>query len=219
MIKEYDIDAPQLDKEARNLLRDQSRSVTCLLEQLIAPGLKIGRAWKVLVEIVPRDSGKGVREALGVLVVEVEGDAQAFLDAAGASEKGEIVLTWTARGLEKLLGKTEAEKALHGVAQQVRRSDFLAVKRWRGPVRRPGGGFSADVIVRMRFDGADIVGRILEAGDRVRSETLLFSSRPNEFIFSPHIGPLAWKGNYTVELASRLTDEKWVFPAAGAFPT
>lgn len=213
MIKEYDIDAPQLGKEARNLLRDQSRSVTSLLEQLIAPRLKIGRAWKVLVEIVPRDSGNGVREALGVLVVEVEGNAETFLDATGASEKGEIVLTWMARGLEKLLGKAEADQALHGVAEQVRRSDFTAVKRWRGPVRKPGGGLSADVIVRMRFDGADIVGRILEAGDRVRSETLLFSSRPSEFIFSPHIGPLTWKANDTVDLASRLTDETWVFPA------
>lgn len=215
MIREYDIDAPRLDKEARNRLRDQTRAVTRLLEQLIDPGLKIGRAWKVLVEIVPRDSGKGVREALGVLAIEVEGDAEAFLDASGPSEKGEIVLAWMARGLEGVLGgKAEAEQALQGVAEQVRRSDFTSVKRWRAPVRQPGGKLSADVIVRMRFDGADVVGRVLEAGDRVRSETLLFSSRPNEFIFSPHIGPLVWKGNDTVELASRLTDEKWVFPAA-----
>jgi hypothetical protein len=218
MIKEFDIDAPRLDKEARNRLRDQTRVVTCLLEQRIAPALEIGRAWKVLVEIVPQDSGKGVREALGVLAVEVEGDAGAFLEAAGAGEKGEIVLAWTIRGLEKVLGKAEADQVLRGVAGQVRQSGFTAEKRWRGPVRQPDGSLRADVIVRMRFDGADIVGRVLEAGDRVRSETLLFSSRPNEFIFSPHIGPLAWKDKDTVELTSRLTGETWSFPATTTSP-
>lgn len=76
-LREFDLDLPCADRDARREFRWQVRS-TCALYERCFPGLATARSWKVLVQCVPEPTRLEPLDQLGVLCQEGRFDEGRF---------------------------------------------------------------------------------------------------------------------------------------------
>lgn len=214
-IREFDLDAPSLSKVARSDFRYQTRSLTSLYERCFDWQLSIGKAWKILVEVVPAVTHVRHRNLLGVLVVQIQGDPDSFLHLVDDHEKEECALNWLIQGLLKLSQELDLDReGFIKAADKVRELDYQNVRSWLKPRPSPEGILKADVVVDHRIHEARIIGRILDTEGMVLSEHFLIAEKPDEFMFAPILGSLHWIDSKTVELRSKDRLNHWRFEVA-----
>lgn len=214
MIKEFDLDAPSLPKDVRSEFRYQTRALTNLFERCFSEQLTLGKAWKVLVEVVPSITHQRHRDLIGVLTVQVEADPTALLDA-GEDDKSELALKWLIQGTDQLaeelgLNKTKFNEA----AAEVRSLDYKNIQTWKKSVLSPDGKKQVEIVVEHGIHEARLVGRIRKADGTIIREHVLTSERPDEFIYAPLLGSLTWLDDSTAELKSQVGDRSWRIPVA-----
>lgn len=214
-IREFDLDAPTLEKKERSEFRYQTRSLTNLFERCFGSTLKLDKAWKILIEVVPEISRDHYRDLLGVLTIQIRGNPKVLLTASDDFEKGGRALSWLVEGTGKLAAQLKIDHSpFLNAADRVRALGFQNARVWLGPVNSPNSNLSADVVIEHGVNEARLVGRILREDGTVDSEHFLVSEKPDEFMFVPLLGSLMWVDGHTVELKSKNADRAWRFQSA-----
>lgn len=203
-ITEFDLDAPSLSKGERSEFRYQTRSLTSLIEQHLVGKYKHGKAWKVLVEVVPSITFPEHRDLLGALTVQVRGIPSDLLARQSDSAKCEMSLLWLTQGVRQLseeIGLDAAE--FESAAATVRSTEFRNVRQWVKPRRSPDGMHAADIVVEHKVHEALIIGRVFDRHGVEVTRQLLATELPDEFSFSARIGELTWLDDQRIQLSSR----------------
>ena len=213
-IRDFDLDAPTLPRHLRSEFRYQTRSLTSLYERCFGTKLSVGKAWKILIEIVPGITFPRHRDLLGVLVIQIVQDPNELLEINDDLRKRELALTWLVQGVLKFAAELGLEQPpFLAAADQVRALGFQNIQQWIKPRLNMIGNLSADVVVDHDVHEARLIGRIVDAKGTFVCESLLAITRPNEFIFAPMLGSLRWTDRKTVELRSKDGKESWSFQA------
>ncbi len=213
-IREFDLDAPTLPKHLRSEFRYRTRSLTSLYERCFGTKLTVGKAWKILIEVVPSITLPQHRDLLGVLIIQIAQDPNELLQIKDDLRTKELVLAWLVEGVLKLAAELGLDRSpFLEVADQVRVLGFQNIQSWIKPRRNMSGDLSADVLVDHDVREARLIGRIVDAKGSVVCEILLTVARPDEFNFAPMLGSLQWMDHRTVELRSKDGMASWSFQA------
>ena len=213
-IREFDLDAPTLPRHLRSEFRYQTRSLTSLYERCFGTKLSVGKAWKILIELVPSITFPRHRDLLGALVIQIVQAPNELLEINDDLRKNELALTWLVEGVLKFAAELGLERSpFLEAADQVRALGFQNIQSWMKPRLNMNGNLSAFVVVDHDVREARLIGRIVDAKGSVVCESLLAITRPNEFIFAPMLGSLQWTDHRTVELRSKDGKESWSFQA------
>lgn len=208
-LREFDLDAPTLDKEMRHAFRLQTRFLTSNVERKFHPFRNDVGAWKVLVEVVPTITRSRSLNLLGVLTTQVAGDAANYI-AMNRGEREQLALNWLLAGVKSVFSEygwctDEIETAVQSVVDD----GFRNVLVWKAAVLNATKSASADVVVEMNDEQAKIIAVFRTPGsEQVQSSTLCVRP-PHEFAFVPCLGKLKWLDDDTVELTSRSGSESW----------
>lgn len=208
-LKEFDLDAPTLEKEMRHAFRLQTRFLTSNVERRFRPFLNDAGAWKVLVEVVPTVTKGRSRNLLGVLTTQVVGDAAAYTTMR-RGERERLALDWLLSGVRKVFLEygwctDEIESAVQSVVDE----DFRNVMVWKQSVLNASKSASVDVVVESDDEQAKIVAVFRAPGGEQMQASTLCVRPPSEFAFIPCLGKLTWLDDDTVQLTSRSGTESW----------
>lgn len=202
MITEFGLSAPGLPKHLKSEFAYQTRSLTSLYQRAFGKGLKIGKAWKFLVEVVPEVERSGCRDLLGVITTQIAADAETLLMAADV-EKPRIALEWLMRGLSGAAQALNIDaKRFHMAAEKVQVENYVNAYMFKKPVPSRNGKRVAKLFVKHGIHEAEIIGRISTQDGTLIREQVLFTTRPDELIFVPMLGKLEWHGDSEVVLQS-----------------
>lgn len=203
MITEFGLSAPALPKHLKSEFAYQSRSLTSLYQRDFGEWLKIGKAWKFLVEVVPEVERSKCRDLLGVIAIQTAGDPITLLDAPD-NEKSKLALDWLMKGLcaAALELKIDAEP-FRQAAEKVRLKKYVNNYSWEKPVSSKNGEKFAELMVMHGIHEVRIIGRILARDGTLMREEPLITTRPDELLFVPLLGKLRWIGDSEVVLQSK----------------
>jgi len=209
VIKEFDLDAPQMDKPKRLQFRNETRCVTALFERCYEPSKETGKPWKILVEVIDKDSRSGYKDLLGVLTTQVVGDIDGFLSLE-KDEKKPQVLDFLMEGIGQVAQVLSLDMApFEKAAAEVKRRGFINEWVWRSGIPNSSKTMSAEILVSHDVDAATISARIRNGGGNVVGIFPLVSDQPNEFIFDEYFGGVSWLDDRTIELASRNGEKRY----------
>lgn len=208
-LKEFDLDAPTLGKDVRHAFRLQTRFLTSSVEQKFKPFPNDVGAWKVLVEVVPTLTRSRSRNLLGVLTVQVVGDAAGYVKMK-RGERGGLALDWLLAGVKGVFSEygwrtDEIEAAVKRTIGE----DYRNTRVWKNGVLNASKSASAEVVVETDDEQAKILVVFRTPGGEVVKASTLCLRPPSEFGFVPCLGNFKWLGDDTVELTSRSGDESW----------
>lgn len=209
MIKEFDLDAPQMDKEKRLQFRNETRCVTALFERCYELSKETGKPWKILVEVVDEDARTGYKDLLGVLTTQVEGDIENFLNLKNAEKKPKT-LELLMKGIGQVAKALSLDMApFEKAAAEVKRLGFLNEWVWRSDIPNRSKTMSAEILVSHEVEAATLSARIRNGVGNVVGIFPLVSDQPNEFIFDEYFGSVSWLDDQTIELASRNGEKRY----------
>lgn len=211
---EFDLDAPMLGRSERRAFRLQSRFLTANVERRLSPLTNDEGIWKVLIEIVPVAVKKTPRVLLGVLAIEVVGDASTYLKSR-PGERERTALNWLSLGVHSGFAQygwptDEFDRAVASAISE----NYRNVWTWKKGFLNEARTLSVDIVVEHDDSEARIVAVFRRKGSNELSSTVLCSKPPTEFEFSPCLGRLAWLDNETIQLTSRSGSESWVASSA-----
>jgi hypothetical protein len=209
MLKEFDLDAPALSKEARKAFRSQTRRVSALYQRLFRPFRINEKAWKALVEVVPEVTKPHVRDLLGVLTLQIEGDTSEFLNA-DEGRKPHIALELLSRGVQKLATELRwPPKAFEDAAKAVLEQKFINKWTWKQQLWNKGRSLSCKIEIEHGVEAAKIIASFNGAHQQHLGSVELCSASPSEFAFVPLLGKARWIDDRIVELTSKDGKERW----------
>lgn len=218
MLKEFDLDAPTLSKEDRQVFRWQTRCVTALYERLFSPSRITGKAWKVLIEVVPNVTKPHVRDLLGVLTLQIDGDPSEFLNAK-REQKQRIALDLIVRGTKAMAGELEwLTQPFEDAAQAVLEQKFVNRWTWKHGLWNKSRSISCDIEVDHNVEDATITARFNDADQQCLAAISLCSTSPSEFAFVPLLGKARWIDERIVELTSKNENERWLAAIPDSLP-
>lgn len=208
-LTEFGLDAPTLPKELRHAFNLSTRFVTSNVERNFPPLLNDQGVWKILVEIVPAIRNEGPINLLGVMAVQVVGDAEGHLKKKrGLREIAAI--EWIMRGAGKVFQEFHWQQApLEAAVQRVVDGNFLNVAPWKRDVKNPLKSASVDILIEMDDEQARIVASFKTLDGTDIRKIALVTCPPSEFLFVPCLGKLRWIDAETVQLTSRKGDKSW----------
>ena len=210
ILKEFDLDAPTLSRESRQSFRHQTRCVTALYERLFRPFRNQQKAWKVLVEVVPVVTKPQVRDLLGALTFQVQGDPAEFLDAL-EDKKPQMALDWLVSGAAEVAKAHDwPMKPFQDAAAAVIAEDFINKWQWKSNLWNRSKTVCCDIEVEHDLSEAKI-GAIFKNSDGLEIGTsALCSASPSEFAFVPLLGKVKWLDERQVELISKDGKHRWL---------
>ena len=207
MITEFGLSAPGLPKHLKSEFAYQTRSLTSLYQRTFGKGLKVGKAWKFLVEVVPELERSECRDLLGVITTQIAADPETLLTAADV-EKPRMALEWLMRGLSGAALSLNIDAGrFHLAAEKVRVKNYVNAYSFEKPVLSKNGKRLAELFVKHGIHEAEIIGRISTRDGTLIREQVLLATRPDELIFVPMLGKLEWHGDSEVVLQSREGNE------------
>jgi hypothetical protein len=209
MLKEFDLDAPTLPKEQRMAFRDQTRCVTSLFERHFEQSSVQSSAWKVLIEVVPAVTKPLARDLLGVLVFQIEADAEAMLSLKEEAKRPQA-LQWLLQGtLEIAKEQGWPEAPFNSAATEVERLGYMNRWNWKQRHWNTSKTIGCDIQIELTCDHALIKALFIRGKDEPVGEALLCSTRPNEFLLANLLGKACWSSESTMELHSKDGSQRW----------
>lgn len=210
MLKEFDIDAPSLAKEARQIFRLQSRNVTALYEKYFIPPDGTGSFWKLLVEIVTEIKKPTPRDLLGVLTIQIQGEPESFFKAQGLDKK-KLVLNWLMEGIRLIaLEENWTMEPFEQASKKVLANNFVNRWTWKKPLKNLPKTLTAEIVIEHDIEEARIVAQFRSMNGEICGTELLSSTLPSEFAFIPCLGKLEWLDSNTIRLKAKSSSESWV---------
>src|SRR5437762_2283170 len=147
MLKEFDLDAPDQTKETRYEFRMQTRCVTALYERRFTAPKSTGKEWKILVEVVRQVTKPKIRDLLGVLTVQLQGDVGVFLSLPEAEKKRQT-LKWLSSGIRMVADDAGWPLDSFRTAEgEVIRLNYVNSWIWKTPKPNPLRTVTAEVFV------------------------------------------------------------------------
>lgn len=203
IIKEFDLDAPTLSKESRQLFRHQTRCVTALYERMFKPFHIKQKAWKVLVEVVPVITKSHVRDLLGALTLQVQGNPVQFLEATESSRR-QIALNWLASGVAEMAKAHDWPlKPFQDAEAAVVAADFINKWTWKSNLWNKSRTLCCDIEVEHNLLETKIAAIFKNSDGMAIGTSVLCSTSPSEFAFVPLLGKARWLDEWQVELVSK----------------
>jgi hypothetical protein len=210
ILKEFDLDAPTLPREARQSFRHQTRCVTALYERVLKPFRNHQKAWKVLVEVVPVVAKHHARELLGVLTIQVQGSSAEFLDASD-SIKPQIALDWLASGAVEIAKAHDWPiKPFQDAAAAVIEANFVNKWTWKINFWNKSRTLSCDIEIEHALHEVRIAAIFKNSDGLLVGKSPFCSTSPSEFAFVPLLGKVRWLEDRQVELASKDGKHRWL---------
>lgn len=213
MLKEFDLDGPSLQKTERQSFRYQTRSTTALYERMFKPVSQNPvpkKLWKVLVEVVPVITKPSVRDLLGVLTVQTEGDPRQLLEADRAIKPG-IALDWLDRGITKIVTEMNWPPQFFAEARAaVIALDFKNKWQWKTKIWNQDNTAFCDIEIEHSVDEARIVASFKSPSGNIIGDRILCTTPPTEFAFVPCLGVVEWLDEKHLRLVSKIRDQKWL---------
>lgn len=209
MLKEFDLDAPEMSKWDRHAFRNQTRCVTALFERQFARFHNEQKAWKLLIEIVPSVSRPAILNLTGVLVLQVQGEPAQLLQA-DSSLKQRMTLDWLVQGAVKIARECDwPEKLFLDAADAVIAAGFKNEWVWKRMLWNKNRTMKAGILVEHDIEEARIFAFCRDRKGQLLDTRLLCSTPPSEFLFVPCLGKARWLSNHRFELSSKLGDAQW----------
>jgi len=209
MLKEFDLDAPTLPKEQRMAFRDQTRCVTSLFERHFEQSSVQSSAWKVLIEVVPTVTKPLARDLLGVLVFQIEADAEAMLSLKEEAKRPQA-LEWLLQGIQGMARQQGwPETPFSTAATAVERLGYVNKWNWKRRHWNPSKTIGCDIQIELTCECALIKALFVRDKDEPVGEALLCSTRPNEFLLANLLGEVRWTSESTMELTSKDGSQRW----------
>ena len=210
MLREFDLDAPTLSKEARQSFRHQTRCVTALYERYFKPFPLQKGAWKVLVEVVSVITKHQVRDLLGVLTLQIQGDPVLFLEAAEVM-RPKIALDWLTKGVTNLAMVHDwSLKPFQDAADAVVEVKFVNKWVWKTQLWNPMKTFYCEVEIEHGLREARIRALFKNPDALLIEQSDLCFTPPSEFAFVPLLGKVHWIDERQVELISKDGKKRWI---------
>lgn len=208
-LKEFDLDAPTLPKQDRLAFRLQTRFVAAHFELCFRRFANPENIWKVLIEVVPVITEKRAQNLLGVLAVQVEGDAKAYLDSTELG-KERTALNWLLNGARAAFREhgwptIPLEEASDGVIG----SNFRNAWVWKHAISNPSRSASVEVVIEHGDSEAKIWAVFSSKSGGKPIHVTLCATDPTEFAFIPRLGRLVWLDDETVRLISKSGTQVW----------
>jgi hypothetical protein len=203
LLREVDIDAPELPREQRASFRFSVRSLAALFQRTIAASKLKADGWKVLVDFVREPKRSDVLLTSGVYVVQMGVDIAA-LDALAPRERNLRVLEALARGFDEVARQQGWPSELGAAARQaVLDLDFRNVWTLGKPSTSPDGKYRAELRCEhlpSAFHAHLVVHD--RKGHELRRK-LAVDALPDEMIFGLSLGKVAWVSPTRVRLTAK----------------
>ena len=218
MLKEFDLDAPGLPKEARHSFRLQTRTVTALYERLFKPFRHKGKVWKVLIEVVPAITKPSARDLLGVLTVQLAGNPQGYL-LADRNKKQRLTLDWLMAGILKIAHAQNWSTApFEKAAAAVEAAKFQNTWIWKRPLWNHPKNISAEIVLEHDIDETRINAVFRTSKGELVGSDILCRTQPSEFSFVPCLGKLRWIDDQNLELSAKTGAKTWTARVRDSVP-
>ena len=210
MIEEFDLDAPKLNKPCRLRFRHETRCVTSLFESYHQSTCKTEGAWKILVEVVEEFEAGGVQNLLGVITVQVHGEARLFFELDGDTKK-RVALDYLMRGIQKVCDENSWDPTSFKDAEsKILDSNFVNRRTWKKASINNRRDLSAEIIVEMEISKATVYAIFRDMTGEIVASRELVSDVPNEFLFGDYIGEMNWIDDESIELVGRDAGTRFV---------
>ena len=204
MIRQFGLYAPDLEWWTRHRFVNETRSVLALFERHLTPPRESGKNWKISVEIVSKIEKSKVREALGNITIQIEGDPISFFELE-AEEKKKQTLVWLFRGIEIVTRNLGWDLKPYEDAR-VAVLDLNFVNQWTWKKRawwRNGRRLVAEVFVEHEIEEVRIYIQLKNRSKEILDSVLVVTDIPDEFVFDKYFGALHWIDDHTVTLISK----------------
>lgn len=209
ILREFDLDAPELDKEPRSAFRSQTRFITSNIERK-SPKIKNDAGiWKIIVEVVPIIRKKHPRNLLGALVVQVKGDPEAYLSMETGMRES-LAPAWLIYGLQLAFNEYGWPiNEITDAAQKVAADNYRNTWPWKKNIINGMKSAAVDVVVEWGDKKAEIVAIFKSPSGEINKKITICSHTPNEFAFVPCLGTIKWIDENRIKLTSRSGAETW----------
>ncbi len=196
---EFNLGTPTEPRERQAAFRNAVRSV-CSLYSRCFSGLTTTRAWKVLVECVPKVQRPLPLDQLGVLFQELEYDLTNYWASDDHGRKV-IVLDALHQGVLRVAAAEgwpaapfeEARKAVLAL-------DYVNEWTWPKPRSSPDRKWRAYLQCQHESDAFNAWLVVAKKGGDVVAKVLAMSTLPSEFSFVPKLGAVRWADSTHVAL-------------------
>lgn len=184
----------------------ETRCVSAMLARLFGK-LKTDGCRKIIVECVDIVTNEGVRNLLGVFVVQVKFN---FIDFMSLSdyEKKCYSLRLLKEGIEKIAQfKGWPLTPFETVFAKIIEADYTNEWMWYKPVKSPDGQHTAEILCQHEVKSMNIFMVIKDKKGVEVGKKLLISDQPHEFAYAQYLGDIVWLSDVLVALLNKEGDQ------------
>lgn len=215
MIRQFDVYAPEAEKESRIRFNKETRCVTSMFERFYTPNKETGKSWKINVDVVPQVTRPSTTLMLGTLNIQVEGDIADYFMAEELQKK-RLTLDYLMKGIIKVANELKFDmQQFIDPYNKIIECGFINTWIFKKPVKNKIKSLSAELLVEHTLDHADLSVVIKNKQGEILKIKHLISTFPDEFCFHKYLGKLVWVSDNLVELNWRQDAGKFSIEVSG----
>ena len=197
ILKEFDLDLPEADKNTRHEFRNDVRCVAAHYFSFFPKKFKANGFWKVLVECVTNDGEPQI--FMGVNVVKVSFNFEKYR-IISKKEKKSAILNALHNGLLKVSSKEGWDvNWLNTCRDKVISEEFDYYWLLKKPKKNRERKLIAYIFCHHDMDKFSASIRVENLDGSIVYENILVNTDPNEFVFAYELGDFKWVSNDEIE--------------------
>lgn len=174
-------------KEKRREFQLMTRCMTAMIERIMLP-IKTNECWKILIECVDSCTDNTYKNLLGVYVIQVAFDFEAFF-AASDYEKKRIVIDTVVGGINKLSAQMSFDLTnILDACAKVKDSEYINEWPWKKSLKIKDK--SIRVNIKHDVKAVEIYMIIMDENNQLLKKALLVSTVPDERVYGKYLGRL-----------------------------
>jgi len=203
LLKEFDLDAPCLNKSERHKFRLETRCISSLYERFFNKKLKTDKCWKVLVEGVTSVTKPCVRDQLGVFTIEVLFDFELYSKASDDEKKVQI-LELLQKGIIQI-GELQGWDIcpFNEAYQKVIDVSYINDWVWGKPIMNSSKNLKAEVYCQHGLYKFTSAIRVYNKSGGLILDKEVVNEQPDEFAFTKYFGRLKWTSQNQIMLEAK----------------
>ena len=201
ILKEFDLDLPEKDKDTRHDFRNDVRCIAAQYFSYFPEKLKTDGFWKILVECVEEE--KKPELYLDVKTVKISFDYEGY-SALNKHDKKATILDALYRGVMKVCIEEDWDQRIFEECRlKVIEDDYNFFWTFKKPKKNKERKLIATILCHHDIDKFTASLVITNLNGSLVYKTNLVEEVPNEFIFAYKLGDFKWISNDDIEFYNK----------------
>lgn len=201
ILKELDLDAPQLTKEARHCFRNEVRCVAAHYFSFLPSKFEVGAFWKILVECVAEEGPSKIY--MDVMTVKVRFDFQQYEQQTPVNKKKMLLSVLHNAILQLAFEYNWNTSPFQHCFSSVEKDEFQYIWQLKRTKKSRDRKLSASIICHHDIDQFVATLIIQDSNAKELKREVIFTEVPNEFAFEGKLGDFKWLSNTEIEVCAK----------------